>query len=295
MTAPVSAVDRSTPLLKARVRELFRHLPHALGGYEESVHQMRVAGRRLRVALPLLARSPEGHRVRRARRILRDLTRAAGAGRDLDVAVGLFEAEVPRGARANPAQRMLRTRLRAARTRSRRRLADALLDVDIARLRRDLRKILAARGEVLFTSVVRLRDSREARGAPLLEALAALGDRYDVPALHEARKQMRKLRYSAEVADALLGQPSPSAGLFKELQEQLGAVRDNYVLAQWLGGQARAAGVRGQSAVQAEAAALEQLFSARSAAQHRAFLERPPAERARDALMSMGPSRSSAA
>jgi CHAD domain-containing protein len=295
VTAPASVVDRSTPLLKGRVRELFRHLPHALGGDEESVHQMRVAGRRLRVALPLLARSPERRRAQRARRILRDLTRAAGAGRDLDVAVGLLEAELPKGTRATPAQRTLRARLRAARTRSRRRLADALLDVDIARLRRDLRKILAARGEVLFTSVLRLRDSREARGARLLETLAALGDRYDVPALHEARKQVRRLRYSAEVADALLGQSSPSAGLFKELQEQLGAVRDSYVLADWLAGQARAASVRGQSAVQAEATALQQLFAERSRAQHHVFLERPPAERARDALLAMGPSRSSAA
>jgi CHAD domain-containing protein len=295
VTASASVVDRSTPLLKGRVRELFRHLPHALAGDEESVHQMRVAGRRLRVALPLLARSPEHRRARRARRILRELTRAAGAGRDLDVAVGLLEAEVPGGARATPAQRTLRARLRAARTRSRRRLADALLDVDIARLRRDLRRILAARGEVLFTSVLRLRDSREERGARLLEALAALGERYDVPALHEARKQVRRLRYTAEVADALLGQPSPSAGRFKELQEQLGSVRDTYMLAEWLARQARAAGVRGQSAVQAEAAELRQLFAERSRAQHRAFLERPPAERAREALLSMGPSRSSAA
>ena len=295
MPAPPSAVDRSTPLLKERMRELFRHLPYALGGDAVSVHQMRVAGRRLRVALPLLSRTPEGRRARRARRLLQQLTRAAGAGRDLDVSVALFEAEVPPGAKATAAQRTLRARLRGARTRSRRRLADALLDVDIARMRRDLREILAARGEVLFTAVLRLREAREARGTRLLEALAALGDRYDVGALHEARKQVRRLRYSAEVADALLGQASPSAALLKELQEQLGAVRDHHVLAEWLGRQARAAAARGQAELAGEAGALERLFADRSRAQHRSFLQSPPAERVREALLAMGPTRSSAA
>ena len=288
-------MDRSTPLLKERVRELFRHLPAALGGDTEAVHQMRVAGRRLRVALPLLARAPEGKRARRAQRVLRQLTRAAGAGRDLDVSLAFFEAQVPAGGAASPAQRTLRTRLRAARTRSRRQLAEALLDVDIARLRRDLRAIQAARGEVLFTVVLRMRGAREARGARLLERLSALGERYDVASLHEARKQVRRLRYSAELADALLGQSSPAAGLFKVLQEQLGAVRDSYVLGEWLGRQAKAAGARGQDALAAEASTLERLFLDMSHAQHRGFLEAPPAERVRAALLAMGPTRSSAA
>lgn len=295
MPAPASVVDRSTPLLKARVRELFRHLPGALGGETEPVHQMRVAGRRLRVALPLLARKPEGKRARRALRVLRELTRAAGAGRDLDVSLALLEARVPAPPAASPAQRALRARLRAARTRSRRHLAEALLDVDIARLRRDLRAIQSARGDALFTVVLRMRAAREARGARLLEQLAGLGARYDVAALHEARKQVRRLRYSAELADALLGQASPAAGLFKDLQEQLGAVRDSHVLAEWLGRQAQAAAARGQEALAAEAATLERLFREDSDARHRAFLEAPPMERVRAALLSMGPTRSSAA
>jgi CHAD domain-containing protein len=288
-------VDRSTPLLKGRVNDLFRHLPRALAGEEEPVHQMRVAGRRLRVALPLLAKGPEGRRVRRAGRVLRQLTRAAGAGRDLDVSVALFDAQVPAGGAASEAQRTLRRRLRAARTRSRRRLAGSLLDVDIARLRRDLRAVQSARGEVLFTVVLRMREAREARGARLLESLAALGDRYDPVALHEARKQVRRLRYGAELADALLGQASPAPGVFKGLQEQLGAVRDTWVLAAWLGRQARAAQARAQHALADEAAALQRLFEEMSAAQHRGFLQSPPAERVRAGLMAMGPTRSSAA
>lgn len=295
LSASPSAIDRSTPLIKQRIRELFRHLPRALAGEEEPVHQMRVAGRRLRIALPLAARKPDGERARRALATLRQLTRAAGTSRDLDVAMTLFDRHVRPGRGATTEQRTLRTRLRGARTRSRTRMAEALLDIEIARLRRDLRKILTRKGEVLFTVVLRLRDAREARGARVLEALAALGDRYDPVALHDLRKRLRKLRYAAEVAEAVMDQATPAPALFKELQEQLGRIRDRFVIAEWLGRQAAAARARGQDALAATAAELEGFFLEASRAEHRAFLDHSPAERVREGLLVMGPTRSSAA
>ena len=59
------------------MRGVFRHLPKGLAGDEEAIHQMRIAGRRLRVALPLVARKPDGRRVKRALGVLRELTRTA--------------------------------------------------------------------------------------------------------------------------------------------------------------------------------------------------------------------------
>ncbi len=295
LSAPPSAIDRSTPLIKQRIRELFRHLPRALAGEEEPVHQMRVAGRRLRIALPLAARKPDGQCARRALAILRQLTQAAGTSRDLDVATALFERHVRPGHGATTEQRTLRTRLRGARTRSRTRMAEALLDIEIARLRRDLRKMLGRKGEVLFTVVLRLRDTREARGARVLEALAALGDRYDPVALHDLRKRLRKLRYAAEVTEAVMDQKTPAPALFKELQEQLGQIRDRFVVAEWLGRQAATARARGQDALAAAAAELEGFFLEASRAEHRAFLEHSPVERVREGLLAMGPTRSSAA
>jgi len=295
VSSPASPIDRSTPLLKGRLGELFRHLPHALAGEEESVHQMRVAGRRLRVALPLLARDPDARRARRARRILQQLVRAAGTSRDLDVCCSLLDEYVPAGRQAAPAPRTLRTRLRAARARSRTRMAEALLDLEIARLRRDLRALLAGQGEVLFTVVVRLRDARERRGARVLEALSALGDRYDPPALHDLRKRLRKLRYAAELAEAVMVQPTEAPAIFKSLQEQLGHIRDNFLLSEWLGRQAAAAHARGQDQLAAAAAELQTLFLEASRSEHRAFLARGPAERVSAGLLAMGPTRSSAA
>ena len=78
MAPSENPTDRAEALLRERVRRLFREFPGALAGDEEPVHQVRVAGRRLRVALPLLAHKAGGRRVKRARRILGDLTRAAG-------------------------------------------------------------------------------------------------------------------------------------------------------------------------------------------------------------------------
>jgi CHAD domain-containing protein len=256
---------------------------------------MRVAGRRLRVALPLLARAPEGRRARRARRILRQLTRAAGTSRDLDVCCALLAEQVPAGRRAAPAQQTLRTRLRAARTRSRTRMANALLDLEIARLRRDLRAILARRGDVLFTVVLRLRDAREQRGARVLERLAALGEGYDPVVLHDLRKRLRKLRYAADLAEAVMDQPTSAPAIFKALQEELGQIRDAFVLSEWLGRQAAAGRARGQDALAAEAARLQAIFLEASQARQRSFLEQSPAERVRAGLLAMGPTRSSAA
>src|SRR5512135_1501743 len=90
--APPSDPDvRAALLLEDRVKRVFRELPGAVAGHEEPVHQVRVAGRRLRVALPLLARKGGRRPMGRALRVLKRLTRAVGQGRDMDVILGLFE------------------------------------------------------------------------------------------------------------------------------------------------------------------------------------------------------------
>src|SRR5512135_1945471 len=91
MAAPTDPNARAAVLLEDRVKRVFRELPGAVAGHEEPVHQVRVAGRRLRVALPLLARKGARRPKARALRILRKLTRTVGQGRDMDVILGLYE------------------------------------------------------------------------------------------------------------------------------------------------------------------------------------------------------------
>jgi CHAD domain-containing protein len=271
--APPKLIDRTTPLLRQRIRGVFLHLPKALAGDEEAIHQMRVSGRRLRVALPLLARTPGGRRVRRALAILREIRSAAGTSRDLDVGVALLEKRVRDLEAPSREVKTLLRRLRAARTRSRARMAEALMDVEIARLRRHLRRILSRRGEGLFPVLLRLGQERDARGAALLAALAWLGEDYDPDALHRLRIGTRRLRYVAELSEGLKGTPAEASPLFKGLQEQLGQIRDAYVLSAWLGRQAEAARTRGQDALAAEAAAERDFFLDASRTHHREFLD----------------------
>jgi CHAD domain-containing protein len=292
---PQSALaDRCTPLLKARMRGIFKRLPAALNGDEESIHQMRVAGRRLRVALPLLARKPAGKRVRRAVTILRQLVRAAGTSRDLDVSVALLEERMREMGVLSPELLVLRRRLRGTRSRSRARMAEALLDIEIAKLRRNLRAIIGRRAESLFTVLQRLRDERDRRGTALSTSLQALGDRFDPEELHRLRIRARRLRYMAELRETLRGQSSEAPAIFRQLQERLGAIRDLFVVSEWLAGQAAASRARGALALAEEASRLHEFFLERSREHHRAFLESAPADLLARGLEEMGQGRSAA-
>jgi CHAD domain-containing protein len=173
-------------------------------------------------------------------------------------------------------------------------MAEGLLDLEIARLRRDLRAIQGRGGEPLFTFFVRTRQAREEEGSALLTGLANLADRFDPDGLHKIRIDARRLRYMAELLDVLKGQSSGAALLFKELQESLGKIRDSYVLSAWCAKQKAMSRKRGQEAVALEAEALEQHFLVTSQEHHRALLSKQPRLMAERALAAMGGSRTAA-
>ena len=132
-------------------------------------------------------------------------------------------------------------------------MAEALLDLEIAELRRHLRAAISGRAESLFIVLRRHRETRTALGAEVLALLDALGDRYDPVALHRLRSRVRRLRYLAEVGDIFRGQSSVAAESLKALQDQLGLVQDTHVLAAWVGRQATSAQARGQAELAREA------------------------------------------
>jgi len=286
---PISSLDdRATPLLKARIQTLFRYLPKALAGEEEAVHQMRVTGRRLRVGLPLLAAKPHGRRVSRARRGIRKLVRTAGAGRDLDVSLGLF-SEWAEGKELAPEARTLLRRLRSARTRSRHRLAEDLLDLHLSQLRRDLRELLAEGVVDVFTVLGRFRTARDEMGNALLAALAALGDRYDPAALHGLRRRVRRLRYVAELGAEMLRDAARDApSTLKKLQEDLGAVHDAWVFSQWFARQRHADLLKNRPSLARAAAALQAEWVRTSRERHDRFLKEVPSRVLKQTLELMG-------
>jgi CHAD domain-containing protein len=266
------------------MRRLFKEFPGALAGEEEPVHQVRVAGRRLRVALPLLAHKPDGRRVRKARRILRELTKAAGTGRDLDVLLALFEKRLDGLDEVSPGQKDLRRRLRSARTRSRGGLASGVLDLDIDGLRRHLRRIRSRGIPDTPTIMARTRAASESDGRRVLEGLEAVGDRYDPEALHALRRRIRQLRYTAEVDEAIRGTEPGASAIWKKLQDAIGVLHDVHVLGGWLGRQAERAAARDRAELATAAAAEREVFEVEGRRLHRRLLEAGPADLAAQAL-----------
>jgi CHAD domain-containing protein len=270
------------------MRRVFEQLPGTLVGDQQAVHQMRVAGRRLRVSLSILAPKPASRRVKRALVVLRELVQAAGRGRELDVCLELLKARLRSLGPASPERRLLRGRLAGAIRRSRKRMADAVLDIEIARLRRDLRSVAESGSADAFAVFARLCETRDALGGAVVAGLEVLGNRFDPEALHRLRRQARRLRYAAEVSRALTGHHSDAPAAFKDLQERLGAINDNYVLGDWLSKAAARARARGAAALAAEGGSLAAWFDAQSRRHHRALLACGPVQVVKRALEAMG-------
>ncbi|WP_038056717.1 CHAD domain-containing protein [Thermus amyloliquefaciens] len=184
----------------AWVEHLRAHIPLALSGEDlEGVHQVRVAGRRLRVYLDLL-----GWRV--LRDDLRRLVRGAGRVRDLEVALAGPWA-LPPGFR-----RFLEGELRLA--------------------REALPSLLASPWTgALLRALAVLPPLEEGRARQALGRLTAKAERRfealarhpSLEALHAYRRALRRVRYAKE----FLGLSSKRE---KALQEVLGGLQDLEVL-----------------------------------------------------------------
>src|SRR5829696_723483 len=83
-----SLAASSEVLIRQRLGALTRALPAACRGDVASIHQARVATRRVREALPLVATGAAG---RKLERIVRRLTRSLGPVRELDVALLMLD------------------------------------------------------------------------------------------------------------------------------------------------------------------------------------------------------------
>ncbi len=287
MAAPAHPDLRAALLLEDRVKRVFRELPGAVAGHEEPVHQVRVAGRRLRVALPLLARKGGRRPMSRALRVLKKLTGAVGQGRDMDVILGLFEDRLANVRSASAEQRALLSRLRTARARARAQVAEDVLDLDIDGLRRSLRRLLRNGAAGAPTVLARVHALREAEAAELMRGFSHVGDRYLPDALHALRRRIRRLRYAAEVEDVVRGEESRAPVLWKRLQDGIGVIHDHHVLARWFDEQARLAAARNSDLLVRAARQERRAFIGLARLLHRALLEAKPADLALRALQAL--------
>ena len=290
--ARVQAVPGDWPArrLRERIREFLAELPQAIAGKEDAVHDMRVAGRRLRVALVVLPARPYGGRAGRARRLLRGLISAAGMGRDADVSLELLRQIAPPRRSSRPAA-LLRRRLRGTRSRQRRRMSDALLDQPIARLRRDLLTLLRKGADTHPVVTERLRREAGRFAEEIVGGLGVLGGRFEADELHDVRREVRKLRYLTELV--VSSDPGRNTGQeipvrLRELQEDLGKLHDAWLLANWLARQAASTDRRTTPEIAEEARRLQSLCLEACRERHGEFLARDPVGVVRTALALAG-------
>jgi CHAD domain-containing protein len=230
-------------LIRQRLNALTRALPGAQQGDPRLLHHARVATRRLREALPLVAHGAKGRQLERN---VRRLTRALGPVRELDVALDLLEA-LPAGDVPRAAITKLRQVIRAERQRMHTEMCARVRRVDLNKLRH--RASAAARKS---GSHARHRGPGRAADAQLRAARRAVRVRetienaaglYLPDRLHEVRVAIKKLRYALEVLRELRGSRAMARiRTLKEAQDLLGRMHDHEVLI------ARVRGVQGSKA-----------------------------------------------
>lgn len=224
---------RPTTLLLRRLgRGLQRHLAAAITGDPTGVHQARVASRRLREAIPVLATGLKGSRAGKASRKVRRLTRALGTVRELDVTLQLLDelAAVPEVSRG--AVEEVRAAVMRERDARREVMLKRLARVDAARLGRRLASVgsaldISASEPWRKALAARLAD----RSKALVAAMDAAGHMYAPDRLHDVRIAAKKLRYGLELAvDSGAPKAVAQVRAIKRLQEMLGRLHDLQVL-----------------------------------------------------------------
>jgi CHAD domain-containing protein len=219
-------------LIRQRVMALGRALPAAKTGDAVSLHQARVATRRLRAALPIVG---SGAKAEKLARSVRRLTRALGPIRELDVELLILDeleksAEVPHAAIDRLRVSIIEER-QHLQTDVRERIDDFDVDklrkraVSVARKRADDKRPRDARG----AAVTRERTARRARR--LAAAIDNAAGLYLPDRLHAVRIAVKKLRYTLE----LMPRPGSSRNAarirsLKNAQDLLGRMHDLEVL-----------------------------------------------------------------
>jgi CHAD domain-containing protein len=216
-------------LIRQRVAALRRALPAAKDGDVKSLHQARVATRRLRAALPLFG---SGRKAEKVARCVRRLTRMLGPARELDVSLLILDeleksSDVPRAAIDR-----LRVSIAEERRRLQEHVRERIDDFDIQKVRK--RAIAAARKGIDertsrdAEAVAWARERTTRRTRRLGAAIEHAAGLYLPDRLHDVRIAIKKLRYTLEL-DA--GRPRNAAlRTLRSMQDLLGRMHDLEVL-----------------------------------------------------------------
>ena len=223
----------SVALLRQRLVSLLKAMPAAQAGDHLSVHQARVASRRLRQALPLLGIRADAHALDRAGKRVRRITRALGPVRELDVTLLLLAELEQKGAAPMRAIARLRQAVTEERQKRRRAMLAEIKPSKLDKLRKRLVRVATptsrpvARGSALAEA-----GAQAARRAnELRAAIDHAGGIYLADRLHRVRVAAKKLRYAVEIQRELTHSRSTAQlNRLRAQQDLLGRMHDLEIL-----------------------------------------------------------------
>jgi CHAD domain-containing protein len=203
-----------------------------VAGDDHGLHQARVATRRLREAVPVLASGLKHSKAGKAERKIRRLTRALGTVRELDVALLLLDGLAQGEDLPRTALDAVRAHVAAEREHRRSAMLDRLEGVNVGKLGRRLASVAAALrqsdGET-WRDVLLARLMK--RAGRLRHAVEGAGQMYVPEPLHEVRIAAKKLRYGLELAaESGISAALPLLRPIKRSQALLGRLHDLQVL-----------------------------------------------------------------
>ncbi|QDU37217.1 CHAD domain protein [Maioricimonas rarisocia] len=189
------------------------------------VHQLRIATRRADAALRLFASSLPSKAVRRMRKRLRAVRRAAGDVRNLDV---LLLRLAPANASSDAGEAAVITELRRLRKRSSRRLLRKLTRLLDKRYRRLAKRLTRSLDD--DTGGQPLRPLRLLRPLTAEFARASASNLAKIDNLHRFRICGKRVRYALEILREQIPRKRYNSviGSLKQLQEAVGTINDHH-------------------------------------------------------------------
>ena len=219
-----------------QTHRLRSHLPGVLDGRVESIHDARIATRRIREVLPLIQEQPRLQVPDDLSSRVKQMGRSLGRVRDADVRIELLRYLESRIAQAAPSLVLVRQRQERERVSLLRQLVKRLerlgVEQELARLPIDAawqrpRFWIATNGAWRH----QLRDLVAERAQAARDAVVHAGGLYFPNRAHRARIAIKQFRYAVEIS-ALTGllTDQPLLRTLKKAQDLLGEVHDRQTL-----------------------------------------------------------------
>jgi CHAD domain-containing protein len=224
----------SVALLRQRLVSLLNAMPAAQAGDEISVHQARVASRRLREALPVLGGRADEQALEQAQKRVRRITRALGPVRELDVTLLLLAELEAKGTTPKRAIARVRKAVFEERQKRRTEMLEVITPTRLEKLRKRLAKVSSPESHVSAVPRNALAEAAAQsafRAKTLKAAIDRAGGIYVADRLHRVRIEAKKLRYALEIQRQLSRSRAIAAlTRLKTEQDLLGRIHDLEIL-----------------------------------------------------------------